>query len=464
MRAADEAMEITGATPVAAYLDGAQIIAAARALGADAIHPGYGFLSENAGFARAVREAGLIVRRAVAGSHRADGRQGAGARASSRKHGFPVAPSAIEDDEPATFLERAGAVGFPLLIKPAAGGGGKGMRIVRDAGALEAEIARARAARAQRYFGDGRLYVERYRREPAPHRGAGARRRARQRRPPVRARMLGAAALPEDHRGNAIAGADADERDARSARRRRGIARSRRLHAMPAPSSSSTAAGKFYFLEMNTRLQVEHPVTEMVTGHRPGRASSCASRPASSSRFKQGDIKSQRPRHRSAASMPRSPRARLRCRRPARFSKLRVPHGDGVRFDSGIAEGQQVTAAFDPMLAKLIVHGRDREEASRARRRGAARLRAARLRDQHRLPAPALDHPAFAAGEIHTGFLDAHPEIAAEPPLQRGTLRQAARRRGAVRPGGARCRRRGSGTARRHGSVEELMAPAPSQP
>src|SRR5262249_17386240 len=121
VRAASQAIEITGATPVAAYLDGAQIIAAAKQAGAGAIHPGYGFLSENAGFARAVAAAGLTF---VGPTPEAIELMGdkVRARAFVQKHGFPVAPSAIEDDDPATFTERAKTVGFPLLIKPSAGG------------------------------------------------------------------------------------------------------------------------------------------------------------------------------------------------------------------------------------------------------------------------------------------------------------------------------------------------------
>ena len=160
VRMADQAIEITGSTPVAAYLDGAQILDKAKAAGAGAIHPGYGFLSENSGFARAVEAAGLAF---VGPTPEQIDLMGDKVRARNfvEKAGFPVAPSAIEDDDPASFVERARAVGAPLLIKPSAGGGGKGMRIVRDLSLLETEIDRARSE-GQRYFGDGRLYAERY--------------------------------------------------------------------------------------------------------------------------------------------------------------------------------------------------------------------------------------------------------------------------------------------------------------
>ncbi len=172
VRNADIAIEITGATPVAAYLDGAQILAAAKSCGAGAIHPGYGFLSENAAFARAVAAAGLVF---VGPQPEQIELMGDKVRARNfvERGGFPVAPSAIEDNDPATFNARARAVGTPLLIKPSAGGGGKGMRIVRDLDLLDAEI-----ERAQRRPALLRRWPHVYRalhRESAPYRGAGAR-------------------------------------------------------------------------------------------------------------------------------------------------------------------------------------------------------------------------------------------------------------------------------------------------
>ena len=160
VKMAHRAVEITGKTPVAAYLDGAQIIEVARCTGAGAIHPGYGFLSENAEFARAVGAAGIVFVGPTPEQIELMGDK-VRARAFVAEGGFPVAPSAIEDDDPATFVERARHVPLPALIKPAAGGGGKGMRIVRSLDVLESEIERARSE-GQRYFGDGRLYVECY--------------------------------------------------------------------------------------------------------------------------------------------------------------------------------------------------------------------------------------------------------------------------------------------------------------
>jgi acetyl/propionyl-CoA carboxylase alpha subunit len=410
VRAADHAVEITGRTPVAAYLDGAQIIAAAKSVGAGAIHPGYGFLSENAGFARAVAEAGVTFIGPTPDAIDLMGDK-VRARAFVAKHGFPVAPSAIEDDDPATFAERAAKVGFPILIKPAAGGGGKGMRIVREASALAEELVRTRSE-GQRYFGDGRLYVERYVENPRH----------------IEVQVLG------DAHGNVV---HLFERECSVQRRFQKIIEEtpspalnadERTRICEAAAGIARAAGyrnagtvefiygkgEFYFLEMNTRLQVEHPVTEMVTGVDLVREQLrvAAGEPLG---YGQGDIKTQ----------GHAIECRIYAESPARgftpttgpVLTLRMPAGEGVRIDSGIVQGQAVTAAFDPMLAKVIVYGRDRAE-SRARAHAAlgnfvllgCETNTAFLR---RL----MDHQAFADGEIHTGFLDAHPEIAAEPAL-----------------------------------------------
>ena len=412
VRAADKALEIAGATPVAAYLDGAQIIAAARTLGAKTIHPGYGFLSENAGFARHVREAGLTF---VGPSAEAIELMGDKVRACRfvAQHGFPVAASAVEDDEPKTFLRRAKAVGFPLLIKPAAGGGGKGMRIVRDAGALEEEVARARSE-GQRYFGDGRLYVERFIENPRH----------------IEVQVLG------DAHGNVV---HLFERECSVQRRfqkiieeapspalrpaeRAEIAETARNIAKAAGYTNAGTvefiygARSFYFLEMNTRLQVEHPVTEMVTD-----VDLVAEqlRVAAGARlsFQQADLKvtGHAIEMRIYAESP----SRGFTPTTGRVLKLRIPHDADARFDTGVGEGQQVTAAFDPLLAKLIVRGKDRED---ARMRAHAALRELALlgcETNTTFLRRVINHEAFAAGQIHTGFLDAHPEIAVEPPMAR---------------------------------------------
>jgi acetyl/propionyl-CoA carboxylase alpha subunit len=404
---ADEAIEISGATPVAAYLDGPQIVKAATAAGAGAIHPGYGFLSENARFARSVEEAGLVFVGPTPGHIELMGDK-VRARAFVATAGFPVAPSAIEDDDPATFAARARAVGAPLLIKPSAGGGGKGMRIVRDLATLEAELERARSE-AKRYFGDGRLYVERYVERPRH----------------IEVQVLG------DAHGNVV---HLYERECSIQRRFQKIVEESPSPALDADQRRricETAAGiarkagyrnagtvefiygrgEFFFLEMNTRLQVEHRVTEAITGLDLVQEQL---RVAAGERlgWTQADVRSEG--HALECRVYAEDASRGFTPTTGRLLAVRPPEGEGVHVDSGIAAGQTVTAAFDPMLAKLIVRGRDRADT-------VARARHA-LEDYVLLGCKTnieflwrlLGHPAFLDGNFHTGFLDANPEIARE--------------------------------------------------
>ena len=423
-RAVDEPCPIEGETPVAAYLDAAQIIRIAREIGADAIHPGYGFLAENAAFAEAVEAAGIRFIGPGPEVIRLMGDKIASRRFVAEQ-GFPLTPSASEEDDPSDFADRAATIGFPLLVKASAGGGGKGMQIVRRRPDLAPAIETARSE-AVRYFADGRLYAERYVEQP---------------------RHIEVQILADAH-GNVI---HLGERDCSIQRRFQKL-----VEETPAPKLEPSVRdqiceqavaiaraadyrnagtvefvlapdGAFYFLEMNTRLQVEHPVTEMVTGLDLVEAQIriAAGEPL---RVQQSQISFEG--------------ASIECRlcaedpgedfRPAvgELLVVRPPEGPGVRFDGGIAEGQRVTTAFDPMLAKLIVHGRDRDEAI-ARARGA-------LRDTVILGCVTntaflervLAHPAFVAGEVETGFLPSHAAALAEPPLspeeRRATLAAAA--------------------------------------
>jgi acetyl/propionyl-CoA carboxylase alpha subunit len=407
--AADVVVPIEGRTGVAAYLDGAQIIEAARATGAGAIHPGYGFLSENAGFARAVTAAGIAF---VGPTPEAIDLMGdkVRARAFVARHGFPVAPSAIEDDDPASFLARARALGPPLLVKPSAGGGGKGMRIVRDLALLEQEVAQARSE-GQRYFGDGRLYVERFVDEPRH----------------IEVQVMGDAHGTVVHLG---------ERECSVQRRFQKI-----VEETPSPALSDaersriceTAAGiaraagyrnagtvefiygggAFYFLEMNTRLQVEHPVTEMVTGIDlvEVQIRVAAGEPLA---FGQDDIRADG--HAIELRIYAESAARGFTPTTGPVLALRLPCGEGIRVDAGIAEGQQVTTAFDPMLAKLIVHAPDRSAAISRAREALARFALIGCETNVGFLDRLMADPAFAAGAVHTGWLDAHPGLTDEPP------------------------------------------------
>jgi acetyl-CoA/propionyl-CoA carboxylase biotin carboxyl carrier protein len=333
------------------------------------------------------------------------------------KGGFPVAPSAIEDDDPATFVERARKVGTPLLIKPSAGGGGKGMRIVRDLSILEGEIERARSE-GQRYFGDGRLYVERYIENPRH----------------IEVQVLG------DAHGNVV---HVFERECSVQRRFQKI-----VEETPSPALDEalrqkiceTAAGiarsagyrnagtvefifgqngEFYFLEMNTRLQVEHPVTEEITGldlvHEQLRIAA-----GEKLRLSQSDI----------TSRGHSIEFRIYAEDPARgytpttgpVLTLHPPQGEGVRWDSGVVQGGEVTSAFDPMIAKLIIRGSDRSDAIRRADKALRETVLLGCKTNTAFLRRLIAHPAFVAGDVHTGFLDANPQIAAEPELAAATL------------------------------------------
>jgi len=409
VRLADEAVQLKGDVPTAAYLDQEQIVSICQAAGADGIHPGYGFLSENAGFAERVAQAGITFIGPEADAMRLMGDK-IRSRIFAAEHGVPVAPSAMQDGDLGDFLKKAEAVGFPLLIKASAGGGGKGMKIVRTAADLEENI-RVAASEAQRYFGDGRIYAERLVELPRH----------------IEVQVLG------DGKGNVI---HLFERECSIQRRYQKIveespapnlpgklrdeicAAAVRLASAAKYKNAGTiefilgADGEFYFLEMNTRLQVEHPVTELVLGvdlvEAQLRIASGEGLP-----FAQADLKQKA--------------YAIECRinaeepekdfRPAtgKIGILRVPEGEGVRFDGGIVQGQAVTPAFDSMLAKLIAYGATREEA-------AQRMEAA-LNDLVLLGVPSnidyltriMANAEFLAGRLHTGFLAQEAQNLAAP-------------------------------------------------
>lgn len=408
VREADAAVQIIGESPVAAFLDGPQIIDAALRAGADAVHPGYGFLSENAAFAEAVIAAGLTFIGPKPETIRLMGDKLA-SRAFVERHGFPVAPSVSEEDDPENFLVRAAAIGFPLLVKASAGGGGKGMHIVRDAGELESRVNTARSE-AQRYFGDGRVYCERYIEQP---------------------RHIEVQVLADGH-GDCI---HLFERECSVQRRFQKIIeetpspalddRLRRRICETAVGIAKAAGylnagtvefilapdGEFYFLEMNTRLQVEHPVTECVTG---------IDLVAEQIRIAQGD------RLRFDQVRVSQTGHAIECRvyaedaeagfLPAtgRLLALHQPTGLGIRVDSGLVEGQSITAAFDPMLAKLIVHASDREHAIERMRAALRQFVVLGVTTNLAFLDRVLAHEAFAAGEVDTGFVESRAEELAE--------------------------------------------------
>ena len=405
---ADEALQLKSDTPSAAYLDQVQIVECARRTASDAIHPGYGFLSENADFAARVGAAGITLIGPDADSIRLMGDK-IRARAFATQHGVPVAPSVVGTD--LGEIERgAAAVGFPLLIKAAAGGGGKGMRIVRKTGEL-AESLRAAAAEAQRYFGDGRVYAERYIEQPRH----------------IEVQILG------DGAGNVV---HLYERECSLQRRYQKIVEESPAPNLAAPLRAAICAaavrlaaaaryrnagtvefvlapdGAFYFLEMNTRLQVEHPVTECILGV---------------------DLGAEQLRIAAGAGLPFTQEQvvpfghAIECRicaeepehdfRPAtgRIGLLQIPCAANVRFDGGIGIGQAITPAFDSMLAKLVAHAPTRGGAADSLARALDALVLLGVPTNIDYLARVVRHPQFLAGKLHTGFLDWHARELAAP-------------------------------------------------
>ena len=399
---ANQAVEISGEPPLSAWLDIPQLIAAARNSGCDAIHPGYGFLSENASFARAVQQAGLVFVGPPPSVIELMGDK-ITARRFATAHGVPVTPSVEEAEDPATFAERACAIGFPLLVKGAAGGGGKGMQIARRADDLAYAIATARAE-SLRYFGDGTLFAERFVERPrhievqvfGDNHGQvlhlGERECSIQRR---------FQKLVEESPAPSLAPA-LRERICQAAVRLAGAAgyvNAGTVECIVAPD------GEFFFLEMNTRLQVEHPVTELVTGldlvelqlrvaqgeRLPmSQEDVCSTGHAIECRILAEDSE--------AGFMPDTGKVLL----------LHAPAGDGVRFDCGVTQGAPVTADFDSMLAKLIVYAGDRATAIARMRAALSETAMLGVTINNDFLSRVLGHPAFGRGETDTGFLERH--------------------------------------------------------
>ncbi|MFE0917187.1 acetyl-CoA carboxylase biotin carboxylase subunit [Streptomyces nigra] len=403
VREADTAVRIGPAPAAESYLSVERLLEAAARTGAQAVHPGYGFLAENAGFARACADAGLAF---IGPSADAISLMGDKIRAKEtvKAAGVPVVPgssgSGLTDAE---LADAAREIGMPVLLKPSAGGGGKGMRLVRDEALLADEIAAARRE-ARASFGDDTLLVERWIDRP---------------------RHIEIQVLADGH-GNVV---HLGERECSLQRRHQKIieeapsvlldevtrAGMGEAAVQAARSCGYRGAGtvefivpggdpsSYYFMEMNTRLQVEHPVTELITGID---LVEWQLRVAAGERlaFGQDDIR----------LTGHAVEARVCAEDPARgflpsggtVLKLREPQGDGVRTDSGLSEGTEVGSLYDPMLSKVIAYGPDRATALR-------RLRAA-LAETVTLGVPTnagflrrlLAHPAVVAGELDTGLVE----------------------------------------------------------
>ena len=430
VREADRAVPIGPAEAAQSYLDIERIVAAARASGAEAVHPGYGFLSQNGDFAEAVARAGLVFIGPPAEVHRRMGDKQA-ARRLMAAAGVTVVPG-YDGDEQAdgALLAAAEKVGWPVMIKPARGGGGKGMRVA-GAAAQFMELLQASRREARAAFGDDRVILERFVDRPRHVEvqvlgdATGALLHLFERECSIQRRHQ---KIVEETPSPAL---DARQRAALCAA---GVAAARAAGYVNAGTVEFLLApdGAFYFLEMNTRLQVEHPVTEAVTGldlvrlqiQVAAREPLALSQDGVAARGHalEARVYAEDPAHGDLPS-------------PGRILHLSAPAGPGVRFDAGVDTGSEVTVHYDPLLAKLVTWGADRAEA--VERLSAALARTAVLgvtTNQGRLRA-IVDHPAFRAGALHTGFVEEHlaglsPDVC--PPAEAVAAAVAALR--AVRP------------------------------
>jgi acetyl-CoA carboxylase biotin carboxylase subunit len=400
VRYADEAVHIGEAPSVKSYLVGEKIIAACRQTGAEAIHPGYGFLSENPAFARMVREAGLILIGPSPEAMEIMGNKLA-AKGAALKYNIPMVPGteeAITDVSKAK--KRAVEVGFPILIKAAAGGGGKGMRIVEKESDFEEQMAVA-VSEATSAFGDGSVFIERYVSSPRH----------------IEIQVMG------DTYGNIV---HLFERECSVQRRHQKVieeapssilspeirAKMGKCAVDVARSVNYTGAGtvefimdeklNFYFLEMNTRLQVEHPVTELITGIDLVKEQICIAQGEALS-FKQEDlqIKGHAIELRVYAEDPDNnflPDIGI-------LQTYVTPKGPGVRVDDGFEQGMEIPIYYDPMIAKLVTYGEDRHEAIERMIRAIDEYQITGITTTLGFGKFVMQHEAFAWGNFDTHFV-----------------------------------------------------------
>jgi acetyl-CoA carboxylase biotin carboxylase subunit len=444
---ADEAVCVGPPAPLESYLDMDRIVDAARATGADAIHPGYGFLAENHLFAKRCEDEGLVF---VGPTSRAMALLGnkLAARETMTAAEVPVVPgmsSTSEDNE--IYLREAESIGYPVLVKAAAGGGGKGMRAVHSPDELVAALEGARRESLSA-FGDATVFVEKLVQRPRH----------------VEFQVLA------DHHGNAV---HLFERECSIQRRHQKI-----IEESPSPAldeelrarmgeaalravkaSDYRNAGtveflldedrSFYFLEVNARIQVEHPVTELVTGldlvELQLRIADGEKLP-----FGQDDLELRGHSIECRVYAEDPATGFLPCAGP--ILALREPSGPGVRVDSGIYEGGEVPVHYDPILSKIITFGSDREQ---ARRRMLGALRDTTVLGIKTIVpflADVVDHPAFVRGTLHTGFVDDEMK-GWEEPTPDGDILEAALAAAALAP------RAAAGT----GAAETATRPSPWQ-
>jgi acetyl-CoA carboxylase, biotin carboxylase subunit len=401
VRKADEAYPIGPAAAAESYLNIGKILDVAARSGADAIHPGYGFLSENAKFAQACADAGVKFIGPTAAAMEAMGSK-TRARQAMEKAGIPFVPGTSSDVESLEQAkEIAVRIGYPVMLKAAAGGGGKGMRLVQAPEQLKPALEAARSE-AERAFGDSEVYIEKAITNP---------------------RHIEVQVLADEHGHTVYLG----ERECSLQRRHQKV-----LEEAPSPivdadmrgrmgevavrvaqAAAYTNAGtveflvdekkNFYFLEMNTRLQVEHPITELVTGldlvHLQIRIAAGEELP-----FKQDDVSIRG--HAIECRIYAEDPDNNYFPSPGRISLLLAPSGPGIRRDSGMYEGWNVPLDYDPLLAKLIGYGTDREQAIARLTRALREYFVGGIKTNISLFRRILENPDFRAAKLDTGFLD----------------------------------------------------------
>jgi geranyl-CoA carboxylase alpha subunit len=408
VREADEAVRIGEAMPAQSYLNTAALIAAAKLSGADAVHPGYGFLAENEEFAQACRDADLVFIGPSPEAIKAMGNK-AGAKEIMLAARVPCVPGYQgADQSDATMLKEAKRIGFPVMIKAVAGGGGRGMRLVADAASF-AESLRSARSEAKSAFGDAGVILERAIVDPRH----------------IEIQVFG------DAFGNAI---HLGERDCSVQRRHQKL-----IEEAPSPAVSpqlrarmgaiAVAAikslryegagtleflldpsGEFYFMEMNTRLQVEHPVTEAITGldlvELQLRVASGEPIP-----LRQDNIRFSG--HAIEVRLCTEDAAHDFVPQSGRMALWQMP--DGIRVEQALQSGSEVSPFYDSMVAKLIAHGADREEARRRLLQGLEQTVAFGVTTNQAFLAACLRHPQFASGEATTAFIPRHRDELLSP-------------------------------------------------
>ena len=416
---ADEAVCLGAPPSNQSYLDGDKIIKFALDLKVDAIHPGYGFLSENAGFAQKVKDAGIVFIGPGPDAMRTMGSKLA-AKECVKKYNIPMVPGidkAIEDVAAAKKI--AASVGYPVLIKASAGGGGKGMRVVENEAHLEEQMQRA-ISEATSSFGDGSVFIEKYVSSPRH----------------IEIQVLA------DNFGNTV---HLFERECSIQRRHQKVVEESpssiltpdirkkmgEAAVMVAKSCQYTSTGtveflldenlNFYFLEMNTRLQVEHPVTEMITGIDLVEEQIRIAR-GEKLRFTQDDIKI----NGHALELRVYAEDPLNNFLPSIgvLSKYEKPTGPGIRVDDGYEQGMQIPIYYDPMIAKLVTHGADRTEAIQKMKEAIKQYRIEGVSTTLSFGNFVFEHDAFLSGKFDTHFVSKFfsPEKIKEKQMKKAEL------------------------------------------